>query len=63
MALRMGVQLGIFTQISQTPEQGVTLTRISESSGASPILVGMHRLLIRPCYHQWELTNQPSKIR
>ncbi|KAJ5915994.1 O-methyltransferase family 2 [Penicillium tannophilum] len=39
MALRMGVQLGVFTQISQKPEQGVTSTKISEDTGASFILV------------------------
>jgi hypothetical protein len=48
MALRMGVQLGIFTQISQNPEQGVSLTKISEDTGASPILVGEKHLPIRP---------------
>jgi hypothetical protein len=36
----MGVQLGIFTQISQNPEHGVTAQEISERSGASPIVVG-----------------------
>ncbi|KAJ5403524.1 hypothetical protein N7509_003395 [Penicillium cosmopolitanum] len=39
MALRMGVQLGIFSQISQSPEKGVSCDVISESSKASPILV------------------------
>ncbi|CAI7627431.1 unnamed protein product [Penicillium manginii] len=40
MALRMGVQLGIFSQISQNPAKGVSCDIISKSSEASPILVG-----------------------
>jgi hypothetical protein len=40
----MGVQLGIFTQISQNPEHGVTAQEISERSGASPIVVGKSRI-------------------
>ncbi|CAI7603980.1 unnamed protein product [Penicillium pancosmium] len=43
MALRMGVQLGIFSQISQSPEKGVSCDLISESSKASPILVGQSK--------------------
>ncbi|KAJ5540384.1 O-methyltransferase family 2 [Penicillium frequentans] len=39
MALRMGVQLGVFTQVSEKPEQGVTSTKVSEDTGASFILV------------------------
>ncbi|KAJ6097481.1 O-methyltransferase family 2, partial [Penicillium canescens] len=38
-SIRMGVQLGIFTQISQNPEHGVTAQEIAERSGASPIVV------------------------
>ncbi|KAJ5736388.1 O-methyltransferase family 2 [Penicillium malachiteum] len=38
MAIRMGVQLEIFTQVSQNPE-GITLQTIVEKTGASPILV------------------------
>ncbi|KAJ5586842.1 uncharacterized protein N7459_002607 [Penicillium hispanicum] len=39
MAIRMGVQLEIFAQVSQSPEQGVTPQKIAEKTGASPILV------------------------
>ncbi|OQE28052.1 hypothetical protein PENFLA_c005G04354 [Penicillium flavigenum] len=39
MALRMGVQLGIFTQISQNPECGASSPDIAKKSGASLILV------------------------
>ena len=40
MAIRMGVQLGIFTQISQKPESGASSPEIAEKSGASLVLVG-----------------------
>lgn len=40
MAIRMGVQLGIFTQISQKPEGGASSPEIAENSGASLVLVG-----------------------
>ncbi|KAJ6021441.1 O-methyltransferase family 2 [Penicillium herquei] len=39
MAIRMGVQLEIFTQVSQNTE-GITLQAIVEKTGSSPILVG-----------------------
>ncbi|KAI3104201.1 hypothetical protein CBS147333_7255 [Penicillium roqueforti] len=39
MAIRMGVQLGIFTQISQKPEGGASSPEIAENSGASLVLV------------------------
>ncbi|KAJ5722687.1 O-methyltransferase family 2 [Penicillium malachiteum] len=39
MAIRMGVQLEIFTQVSQNPE-GIALQDIVEKTGSSPILVG-----------------------
>ncbi|OKL58531.1 hypothetical protein UA08_06370 [Talaromyces atroroseus] len=39
MALRMGVQLGIFSQISQNPDHGVSSREIADKAGASPILV------------------------
>lgn len=51
MALRMGVQLGVFTQVSEKPEQGVTSTKISEDTGASFILVGKNHLSIGRYYH------------
>ncbi|KAJ5317808.1 hypothetical protein N7508_002316 [Penicillium antarcticum] len=35
----MGVQLGIFTQISQKPERGVPTQEIAKRPGASPIVV------------------------
>ncbi|KAJ5945967.1 O-methyltransferase family 2 [Penicillium verhagenii] len=38
-SIRMGVQLGIFTQISENPEHGATTQEIAERSGASPIVV------------------------
>lgn len=40
MALRMGVQLGIFTLISQNPECGASSPEIAEKSSASLALVG-----------------------
>lgn len=43
MSIRMGVQLGIFTQISQNPECGASSPEIAEKSGASLILVGKVR--------------------
>ncbi|KAJ5501179.1 O-methyltransferase family 2 [Penicillium expansum] len=51
MSIRMGVQLGIFTQISQTPERGASSPEIAEKSGASLILVGkITRLLAATGY-------------
>lgn len=44
MALRMGVQLGIFTRISQSAESGITAEEITRASGASLVLVGMIRV-------------------
>lgn len=41
MALRMGVQLGIFTAIQDHKTEGTTTQQIAESAGASPIVVGM----------------------
>ncbi|KAJ5775356.1 O-methyltransferase family 2 [Penicillium nucicola] len=38
-SIRMGVQLGIFSQISQNPGHGATAQEIAEQSGASPIVV------------------------
>ncbi|KAJ5651544.1 uncharacterized protein N7484_005267 [Penicillium longicatenatum] len=65
MALRMGAQLGIFTQISQKPEQGVSLTKISEDTGASPILVDqITRLLATTGYLEQDgvQTFKPSTL-
>lgn len=41
MALRMGVQLGIFTRVSQSAESGIAAEEIARTSGASLVLVGM----------------------
>ncbi|KAJ5085976.1 hypothetical protein N7532_010747 [Penicillium argentinense] len=40
MALRMGVQLEIFSQISKCSDTGIHLNTIAEKTQASPILVG-----------------------
>lgn len=41
MALRMGVQLGVFTTINGHEVEGTTTQEIAEKAGASPIVVGM----------------------
>ncbi|OJJ07883.1 hypothetical protein ASPVEDRAFT_47076 [Aspergillus versicolor CBS 583.65] len=40
MALRMGVQLGVFTSINDPNVEGITTKEIAEKAGASPIVVG-----------------------
>jgi DNA-binding IclR family transcriptional regulator len=47
----MGVQLGIFTLISESPDDGVIVQEISERSGASPIIIEQFlRLLVATGY-------------
>jgi hypothetical protein len=44
MALRMGVQLGVFQAIRDNQGEGVTTQQIAEKSGASDIVVGRSNL-------------------
>jgi hypothetical protein len=48
MALRMGVQLGVFTSTNDHKAEGITTKEIAEKAGASPIVVGMLSL---PVFH------------
>ncbi|BDD58898.1 hypothetical protein MAP00_004138 [Monascus purpureus] len=65
MALRMGVQLGIFTRISQSAESGITAEEITRASGASLVLVEqVIRLLVASGYVKQEdaQTFKPSAL-
>lgn len=53
MALRMGVQLDVFTTINSHEVAGTTTQEIAEKAGASPIVVGMPFL---PSFTQYGLT-------
>lgn len=48
MALRLGVQLGVFTSINDHKAEGITTKEIAEKAGASPIVVGTLSL---PVFH------------
>lgn len=65
MALRMGVQLGIFTRVSQSAESGIAAEEIARTSGASLVLVEqVIRLLVASGYVKQEdaQTFKPSAL-
>lgn len=60
MALRMGVQLGIFAAIQDHKTEGTTTQQIVESASASPIVVG---ILPPPASMHYGLTvSRPGQI-